>query len=72
MLNKDKIKSAALFLVINKSGFNGMFRLNGKGEFNIPMGDKTKIDFNEELFKITSPILKKTNIFNNSSTTQKN
>jgi len=64
--NKDKIKSAALFLVLNKSGFNGMFRLNGKGEFNIPMGDKTKIEFNEELFKITSPILKKTNIFNNS------
>ena len=32
----DKIQSAALFYVLNKTGFNGMFRLSQKGKFNIP------------------------------------
>jgi len=29
---------AAQFLALNKLGFNGMFRVNAKGRFNIPMG----------------------------------
>ena len=29
---------AAQFLALNKIGFNGMFRVNSKGRFNIPMG----------------------------------
>ena len=61
---KEKIKSAALFYVLNKTGFNGMFRLNNKGEFNIPIGDKTKVDIDVEHFKAMSLILSKTNIFN--------
>lgn len=31
-------KLAAQFLALNKLGFNGMFRVNSKGRFNIPMG----------------------------------
>ena len=31
-------KLAAQFLALNKIGFNGMFRVNSKGRFNIPMG----------------------------------
>lgn len=63
---KEKIKSASLFYVLNKTGFNGMFRLNSKGEFNIPIGDNTKIDISVEQFKVASSILSKTNIFNGS------
>ena len=33
-----KAKLAAQFLALNKLGFNGMFRVNSKGRFNIPMG----------------------------------
>ena len=34
----SKAKLAAQFLALNKLGFNGMYRVNSKGRFNIPMG----------------------------------
>lgn len=42
-------KLAAQFLALNKLGFNGMFRVNSMGRFNIPMGspvDKKLFDQN--------------------------
>lgn len=35
---ETKAKLAAQFLALNKLGFNGMYRVNSKGRFNIPMG----------------------------------
>ena len=35
---ESKAKLAAQFLALNKLGFNGMYRVNSKGRFNIPMG----------------------------------
>ena len=35
---ESKVKLAAQFLALNKLGFNGMYRVNSKGRFNIPMG----------------------------------
>tara|TARA_A100001011_G_scaffold393036_1_gene481923 strand:+ start:398 stop:1471 length:1074 start_codon:yes stop_codon:yes gene_type:complete len=45
---EENIESAALFYVLNKTGFNGMFRLSQKGKFNIPKGDTDKIIFKVE------------------------
>jgi DNA adenine methylase len=62
---ENKIESAALFYVLNKTGFNGMFRLSQKGKFNIPKGDTNKISFDAKVkdnFRDISLLLSQTTI----------
>ena len=57
--SKKSIQKSALFIFLNKTGFNGMYRENSKGEYNIPFGQmKNPLICNEGLLKNISNLLK--------------
>ena len=56
---------AALFLFLNKAGFNGMYRENARGDFNIPFGKRATLNLldNGNLISV-SELLQEVEILN--------
>jgi len=64
-MNKNKIETAALFIFLNKTCFNGLFRVNNQGEFNVPYGINLNIKIcNEANLRAVSRILQNVEITN--------
>jgi DNA adenine methylase len=62
-LNIKSLHRSALFIFLNKTGFNGMYRENSSGGFNIPFGKrKQPIICDSENLKLVSDVLKQIDI----------
>jgi DNA adenine methylase len=61
----DKITQTALFIFLNRTCFNGLYRVNRKNEFNVPIGSyKTPMICDEENLRAVNKVLQKVIILN--------
>lgn len=59
----DPIRIASIFIYLNKTCFNGLYRVNKNGEFNVPIGSyKNPKIVDEETLCMDSKLLKNTEI----------
>lgn len=56
------IELAALFIFLNKHCFNGLYRVNSKGLFNVPYNNSKRVSYDEESIRMTSDYLKRVTI----------
>lgn len=55
-VHKDLHKSAAQFIYLNRTCWNGLFRVNKKGEFNVPIGTRENIVREGEVKKVSETL----------------
>lgn len=53
---------AAQFLYLNRTCFNGLYRENLKGQFNVPLGTKTQVSLPDDDFELASKILSRADL----------
>jgi len=58
----DPIQAASQFLYLNRTCYNGLYRVNKSGIFNVPIGTKSNCTYDIDLFKEYSSLLKKASI----------
>lgn len=60
----DVKEKTIYFYFLMKTGFNGVYRENSKGYFNVPFGRKDKIIINEEYLESISSMIQKVEFYN--------
>lgn len=61
-ITDNEYEKAAQFIYLNQTSYNGLYRVNKKGEYNVPYGHRSKNFLEEEKLKKISCLLKSTNI----------
>lgn len=59
---RDETKKAGRFLYLNRTCYNGMYRVNQQGSFNVPIGTKKNCIYDIDLFEEYAKALKNTDI----------
>lgn len=61
---RAKIQQAARFIFLNKTCFNGLYRVNKKGQYNVPFGKKVTISlFDQDKLQQASRLLQKVQLY---------
>jgi len=59
----SSLQKAARFIYLNRTCWNGLYRVNKKGEFNVPIGTKSKVIMESDNFQEISRMLKNMEIY---------
>jgi len=71
MIPKDAVERAARFLYLNQTSYNGLYRVNRQGEYNVPYGFRETMIYDPDRIRDASKKLKKTNISHGDFTVNK-
>lgn len=58
----DPVGRAVRFIYLNRTCFNGIYRVNLKGKFNVPMGSKDRVEYPDNYLKDVAATLKHASI----------